>query len=119
MKSTRRKSRRIPFESDVLQVVGNNDEYIARALDLSQSGMRLRLGGRHAQSGIRHAWLKFRLPNGAKINALGEMRHEYAAAIGGQVLGFRFKYISPRDRAVLNDFMLKDDSLNRSLWSTL
>ena len=55
----------------------------------------------------RHVWLSFRIPDGKEtaVRALGELRYERRRPDGVHLRGYRFKYMSPRERCRFNSYL--------------
>ncbi len=109
MVSTRRKSPRVRITMDVKQIEDTECSEIGQLVNLSKSGIAVTFCGASRRDSLRFAWLQFSLPNGERVRALGEMMHEKKAQDRQQVRGFRFKYIAPRERIALNEFMSAAD----------
>lgn len=79
-------------------------QYLSRAVDISPNGIQLS----HlpeSRPGARFAWLLFWLPNAPElVRALGERIHtrdgEHLSFVG-----FRFKYLSPKHRVFLQQYL--------------
>lgn len=109
MRDLRRKSMRLILDWQVNQILDENDQEVTSLVDLSRSGLALasrRPWGTHRE---RFAWLQFSLPSGQRVRALGELMHERQLNRQENIRGFRFKYIAPRERAALNEFMAVSD----------
>lgn len=105
MNSTRRKSPRVALNIDVNQIEGTDFSEVGELVNLSRSGLAVTFSGSARCDTLRFAWLQFSLPNGERVRALGEVMHEKKAQQRDHVRGFRFKYIAPRERIALNEFM--------------
>ena len=105
MSITRRKSPRVSLKMNVNQIEGTDSSEIGELVNLSRSGLAVTFAGSKRRDALRFAWLQFRLPNGQRVRALGELMHENSVQPCEKVRGFRFKYIAPRERIALNDFM--------------
>lgn len=104
----RRTQGRMPAGFPVTHILGDDDQHVCTAADVSADGMRVVAEGEGWRRS-RFAWLQFRLPGepGTVIRALGELCHE-APAGPGEARGFRFKYIYPRDRRRFEAFLTGD-----------
>lgn len=109
MKITRRKSPRVCIAIDVNQIEGPECTEVGQLVNLSRSGLAVTFGGASRRDSLRFAWLQFNLPNGERVRALGEVMHEKTAQDQSPIRGFRFKYIAPRERIALNEFMSAAD----------
>jgi hypothetical protein len=90
---------------DVNQIEGGDRTEVGQLVNLSRSGLAVTFGANARRDSLRFAWLQFNLPNGERVRALGEVMHEKKAHDHSPIRGFRFKYIAPRERIALNEFM--------------
>ena len=109
MKITRRKTPRVSIPIEVNQIEGAEHSQIGQLVNLSRSGLAAMFDGATRRDSLRFAWLQFKLPTGERVRALGEMMHEKSGENRCPVRGFRFKYIAPRERIALNEFMSAAD----------
>jgi hypothetical protein len=110
MDHTRRKSPRVLLKMNVNQIEGTDFSEVGELVNLSRSGLAVTFAGSNRRNALRFAWLQFCLPNGERVRALGEVMHEKSVQPREQVRGFRFKYIAPRERIALNEFMSTSDA---------
>ena len=109
MQEARRKSIRLICNWQVNQILDQNDQEVTSIVDVSRSGLALASRRQWGTQRERFAWLQFSLPSGQRIRALGELMHERQLNQHEKIRGFRFKYIAPRERVALNEFMSKND----------
>ncbi len=103
----KRKSDRRSLKVFVDHILGDQERCLCISEDMSAGGMQLSGLPGKGWGRPRHVWLQFQLPNEqeSSVRALGELRYERAAPDGTRVRGYRFKYMSPRERCVYNDFL--------------
>lgn len=96
----RREQARLRLRFPVTHILGEDEQHVCRAEDLSVGGIRIAGARGDGWRRSRFAWLQFRLPgpDGAVIRALGELKHEAAGEGGDEARGYHIKYIYPRDR---------------------
>ncbi|MCA9521156.1 MAG: PilZ domain-containing protein [Myxococcales bacterium] len=99
-----RREVRVPTRIFVNVTQNDQSQYLSRAVDLSSNGVQLsRLPEERPES--RFAWLLFWLPTSSElIRALGERVHERDGEHLSFV-GYRFKYLSPKHRVLLQQYL--------------
>ena len=103
----KRKSNRHKLRIFVDHILGEDKRCICVSEDLSRSGIQISGVPGKGWGRPRHVWLTFRLPDSNKtsIRALGELRYERERDDGLRLRGYRFKYMSPRERSSFNQFL--------------
>ena len=100
-----RQAARIPFDTDVEEYFSKNETYGLKALNLSEYGLGLIADRTFRRHDATYAWLEFFLPTGHRIRALGERMYEQGHNDDEVRYGYRFKYIAPRERQELKNFL--------------
>jgi hypothetical protein len=102
-----RKSGRRKFKFTVEHILGESERCECQSEDVSRGGIQITGTPGHGWGRPRHAWLSIALPDdsGMPIRALGELRYERQRKDGLHLRGYRFKYMSPRERCRFNDFL--------------
>ena len=103
--SSRRKAPRLALDVNVNHILTTDVCLPAALVNISRSGLAIESDGASTPSSIRYAWLQFALPDGQRVRALGERIYEKRTADRKLTHGYRFKYIAPRERLALNDYM--------------
>ena len=102
-----RKSVRREMKIFVDHILGEDEKCLCVTNDMSLGGLQLEGEPGRGWGRPHHVWLQFRLPNAAmtSVRALGELRYERVGANGKRLRGYRFKYMSPRERLMYNEFL--------------
>ncbi len=105
--TTRRKSDRFERKLFIDHILGEEERCLCVSTNFSAGGLRLTGVPGKGWGKPRHVWLQFRLPTEEQpqIRALAELRYEEESTSGEWVRGFRFKYMSPRERVAYNRFV--------------
>ena len=103
--SSRRKAPRLAVNADVKHILATDVVLPASMVNLSRSGLSIESEGVSTPPTIRFAWLQFALPCGQRVRALGERIYETKHVDQKMTHGYRFKYIAPKERLALNQFM--------------
>ena len=103
----KRKSIRTNVQFDVEHILGESESCLCLSHDVSRGGIQLLGTPGFGWGKPRHVWLSFSLPQegGQPIRALGELRYEREDDSGTRLRGYRFKYMSPRERCRFNAFI--------------
>jgi hypothetical protein len=103
----KRKSGRRPLKVFVDHILGERERCLCVSEDVSAGGIQVSGLPGPGWGRPRHVWLQFQLPDAqqSSVRALGELRYEHASDDGTHVRGYRFKYMSPRERCLYNDFL--------------
>ena len=103
----KRRSNRQPVRIFVDHILGDDKRCLCVSEDLSAGGIKLSGVPGPGWGRPRHVWLQFRLPDAQEstVRALGELRYEREGADGTHTRGYRFKYMSPRERCTFNQFL--------------
>ena len=112
-KSGRRRAPRLELDVSVNHILTTDVCLPAALVNLSRSGLAIESDGVSTPSSIRFAWLQFALPNGTRIRALGERIYESRDVARKLTHGYRFKYIAPRERVALNEFMAEQEAADQ------
>jgi len=106
MSAERRNHDRLPLRLFVDHILAEDQRCLCITEDVSADGVRLRGTPGRGWGHQRHVWLSFTLPDdGPAIRALGELRYEGASPDGGQIRGYRFKYLAPPNRRRFQAFL--------------
>ena len=108
--SSRRKAPRLALDVDVKHILTTDVCLPASLVNLSRSGLAIESDGASTPSSIRYAWLQFALPDGQRVRALGERIYESRSQDRKLKHGYRFKYIAPKERVALNEYMSARES---------
>ena len=108
--SSRRKAPRLALDADVSHILATDVVLPASMVNLSRSGLAIESEGVSTPPSIRFAWLQFALPDGQRVRALGERVYETRSVNQKMTHGYRFKYISPKERLALNEFMTSKEA---------
>ena len=102
-----RKSTRFEMEIFVDHILGEEERCLCVSRDFSSGGLSLSGVPGRGWGRPRHVWLQFVLPieDRPRIRALAEVRYDRRQESGACVRGFRFKYMSPRERCMYNAFV--------------
>ena len=108
----RRKSNRTQIKLFVDHIVGSEQRCLCVSDDVSAGGIRILGEAGPGWGKPNHVWLQFQLPDesGRSIRALSELCYERDEGDGQRVRGYRFKYISPRERIALNHFLAEREA---------
>ena len=108
----KRKSSRLPITLDVEHILGDAESCICLGQDISLGGIQLAGSAGFGWGKPRHAWLSISLPDGVErpIRALGELRYERSDVEGVLTRGYRFKYMSPRERCRFNAYVAQQQA---------
>jgi c-di-GMP-binding flagellar brake protein YcgR len=111
--STRRRSERFSRKLFIDHILGEEDRCLCVSDNFSAGGLRLTGAPGKGWGTPRHVWLQFRLPTTEQpqIRALAELRYESESETGERIRGFRFKYMSPRERNAYNQFVEAEGAL--------
>ena len=103
----KRRSARRKMHVSVEHILGENERCECVSEDISRGGIQISGTPGFGWGRPRHVWLSIALPNdtGTPIRALGELRYEREHTAGSHVRGYRFKYMSPRERCRFNAFL--------------
>ena len=104
---TKRKSARFEMEIFVEHILGQDEHCLCLSRDFSSGGVSVSGAPGRGWGKPRHVWLQFTLPqqDRPRIRALAEVRYDRELDDSACIRGFRFKYMSPRERCIYNDFV--------------